>query len=44
MHAKNFFSECLDILKNNFKPTGAYTPMSQNGFPDYWSIGLYRTD
>jgi hypothetical protein len=33
MHAKNFYSEFLDILKNNFRPAGAYAPMSQSGFP-----------
>jgi hypothetical protein len=33
MHAKNFCSECLDIFKNNFRPAGAYAPMSQSGFP-----------
>jgi hypothetical protein len=33
MHAKNFSSEFLDIFKNDFKPAGAYAPMSQSGFP-----------
>jgi hypothetical protein len=33
MHDKNFFSEFLDILKNDFRAAGAYTPMSQSGFP-----------
>jgi hypothetical protein len=33
MHAKHFCSEFLDIFKNDFKPAGAYAPMSQNGFP-----------
>jgi hypothetical protein len=33
MHAKNFYSEFLDILKNDFRPAGAYAPMSQSGFP-----------
>jgi hypothetical protein len=33
MHAKNFYSEFLDILKNDFRPVGAYAPMSQSGFP-----------
>jgi hypothetical protein len=32
MHAKNFFSEFLDIFKNDFRPTGAYAPMNQNEF------------
>jgi hypothetical protein len=27
-----FFSEFLDILENDFWPTGAYTPRSQSGF------------
>jgi hypothetical protein len=34
MHAKNFYSEFLDILKNDFRPAGAYAPMSQSGFPN----------
>jgi hypothetical protein len=33
MHAKNFYSEFLDIFKNDFRPADAYAPMSQNGFP-----------
>jgi hypothetical protein len=33
MHAKNFYSEFLDILKNDFRPADAYAPMSQSGFP-----------
>jgi hypothetical protein len=33
MHTNNFFSEFLNILKNDFIPAGAYTPMSQSGFP-----------
>jgi hypothetical protein len=33
MHAKNFSSKILDIFKNNFRPAGAYVPMSQSGFP-----------
>jgi hypothetical protein len=33
MHAKNFYSEFLVILKNDFRPVGAYAPMSQSGFP-----------
>jgi hypothetical protein len=33
MHAKNFCSEFLDIFKNDFRPMGAYAPMSQIGFP-----------
>jgi hypothetical protein len=33
MHTKNFCSEFLDIFKNDFRPAGAYAPMSQNGFP-----------
>jgi hypothetical protein len=33
MHAKNFYSEFLNILKNNFRPASAYAPMSQSGFP-----------
>jgi hypothetical protein len=35
MHAKNFYSEFLDILKIDFRSAGAYAraPMSQNGFP-----------
>jgi hypothetical protein len=33
MHANNFFSEFLDILKNNFWPVGASTPRSESGFP-----------
>jgi hypothetical protein len=33
MHAKKFFSEFLDIFKNNFRPAGVYAPMSQSGFP-----------
>jgi hypothetical protein len=32
MHAKKFYSEFLDIMKNDFRPEGAYAPMSQNGF------------
>jgi hypothetical protein len=32
MHANNFFSEFLDILKNIFWPVGASTPRSQSGF------------
>jgi hypothetical protein len=33
MHAKIFCSEFLDIFKNDFRPAGAYAPMSQSGFP-----------
>jgi hypothetical protein len=33
MHAKNFCSKFLVIFKNNFRPAGAYAPMSQSGFP-----------
>jgi hypothetical protein len=33
MHANNFFSEFLNILKNDFLPVGASTPRSQSGFP-----------
>jgi hypothetical protein len=33
MHAKNFLSEFLDILKNNYWLVGASTPGSQSGFP-----------
>jgi hypothetical protein len=33
MHAKNFCSEFLDIFKNDFRPAGAYAPMSQSEFP-----------
>jgi hypothetical protein len=33
MHAKNFCLEFLNIFKNNFRSAGAYTPMSQTGFP-----------
>jgi hypothetical protein len=33
MHAKNLKLEFLDIFKNNFRPVGAYAPMSQSGFP-----------
>jgi hypothetical protein len=32
MHAKNFCSEFLDIFKNDFRPAGAYAPMSQSRF------------
>jgi hypothetical protein len=38
MHAKNFYSEFLDILKNDFRPTGAYASMSQSGFPFKYSV------
>jgi hypothetical protein len=42
MHAKNFYSEFLDIFKNDFKPAGAYAPMSQNGSPDEkWTFFLF---
>jgi hypothetical protein len=34
MHPKNFYLEFLDILKNDFRPAGAYAPMSQSGFPN----------
>jgi hypothetical protein len=40
MHAENFFIEFLDILKNNFRPMGAYTPRSQSEFPIYTCIIL----
>jgi hypothetical protein len=33
MHAKNFCSDFLDIFKNDFRPAGAYAPISQSGFP-----------
>jgi hypothetical protein len=33
MHTKNFCSEFLNISKNDFRPAGAYAPMSQSGFP-----------
>jgi hypothetical protein len=32
MHAKNFYSEFLDIFKNNFRSANAYASMSQSGF------------
>jgi hypothetical protein len=34
MHGKNFYPEFLDILKNDFRPAGAYAHTSQSGFPD----------
>jgi hypothetical protein len=40
MHAKNFSSEFLDIFKNDFRPVGAYAPMSQSGIPHVWSLEL----
>jgi hypothetical protein len=33
MHAEIFFFIILNILKNKFWLTGAYTPRSQSGFP-----------
>jgi hypothetical protein len=33
MHGNHFFSEFLDILKNNFYPTNAYPTRNQSGFP-----------
>jgi hypothetical protein len=40
MHAKNFYLIFLDILKNDFKPAGAYAPMSQSGFPLLTGLSL----
>jgi hypothetical protein len=33
MHAKNFYSEFLDILKNDFRPVGPYAPMNFRHMP-----------
>jgi hypothetical protein len=38
-----FFSEFLDILKNDFRLAGAYTPMSQSGFLLYVSLLLVHS-
>jgi hypothetical protein len=38
MHAKNFYSEFSDILKNDFRPAGAYAPMSRSGFPNLFVL------
>jgi hypothetical protein len=35
MHATNFFSEFLDILKNDFWPMGAYTPRKPKWISGY---------
>jgi hypothetical protein len=43
MYAKNFCSKFLDIFKKNFRPAGAYAPMSQSGFPIATTLQLGRT-
>jgi hypothetical protein len=42
MHGNNFFSEFLDILKNNFWPVSTSTPRSQSGFPEASTTILIR--